>query len=503
MPSSPDSDTNSGARREGDTDSGLESRLHNWVVSNTKLRLLIQFVTWVSVLTLFTETVAAGNGMTLSKQPRDTLAVPRWLYLATGGATIGASALLASFVTDRAFIRYLHSWSVPGPTIDDWRTPVVWTGRGLGIVVLGLAVYLGVTGPQLPTASFTILVTFVVVRAGLPMLTYLGGNLWPVLNPWRGIVSLLPTGFRTYPEGLARWPAVGGLLLLVWVEVIFPVSTIPSVLSIAILGYSVVTIAGAVLVGPNAWFGNADPLSVLFRFFGAVAPVKRRDGKLTVKLPGSDLTNADVITDTSDVAFVIALIWELTYSGFITTQTGAATIETLVSHSNIGVGAVQIRAILIYTLLFVSGYVVFFGAYWYAGVLSRRRTGTYISAKRIAFRFAPSLLAIAAGYHLAHYTGLAVSLSPALGMAIVSPLSPPANPLTLSPPGWFEGLSIAYVLVGHLLAIWAAHATAYELFSSRLVAIRSQYPFILVMIGYTVISLWILSLPGATPPYLP
>ena len=493
---------NTGASEGRHTDLCLRSRLRNRVVSNTKLRLLVQFVTWVAILTLFTETVVAGNGMTLSKQPRDTLAIPRWLYLATGGATIGASALLASFVTDRAFIRYLHNWSLSGPTVDNWRTPFVWVGRGLGVVVLGLAVYLGQTGPQLPTASFTILVTFVVVRAGLPMLTYLGGNLWPVLNPWRGIVSLLPTGFRTYPEELARWPAVGGLLLLVWVEVIFPVSTIPSVLSIVILGYSVVTIAGAVLVGPNAWFENGDPLSVLFRFFGAVAPVKRRDGKLTVKLPGSDLTDADVITDTSDVAFVIALIWELTYSGFITTQTGVATIETLVSLSNIGVGAVQIRAILIYTLLLLSGYVVFFGAYWYAGVLSRRRTGTYISAKRIAFRFAPSLLAIAAGYHLAHYTGLAVSLSPALGMAIVSPLSPPANPLTLSPPGWFEGLSIAYVLVGHLLAIWAAHATAYKPFSSRLVAIRSQYPFIVVMIGYTVISLWILSLPGATPPYL-
>jgi hypothetical protein len=454
------------------------------------------------MLTLFAETVAAGNGMTLSKQPRDTLAIPRWLYLATGGATIGASALLASFVTDRAFIRYLHNWSLPGPTVNDWWTPLVWVGRGLGILVLGLAVYLGVTGPQLPTASFTILVTFVGVRAGLPMLTYLGGNLWPVLNPWRGIVSALPSGYWSYPDALGRWPAVGGLLLLVWVEVIFPVSTIPTVLSIAILGYSAVTIAAAVLFGPDAWFENGDPLSVLFRFFGAVAPVKRRDEKLTVKLPGSDLTDSDLIRDTSDVAFVIALIWELTYSGFITTETGAVTIETLVSLSNLGAGAVQIRAILIYTLLFVSGYVIFFGAYWYAGVLSRRRTGTYITAKRIAFRFAPSLLAIAAGYHLAHYTGLAVSLSPALGMAIVSPLSPPANPLTLSPPGWFEGLSIAYVLVGHLLAIWAAHATAYKLFSSRLVAIRSQYPFIVVMIGYTVISLWILSLPGATPPYL-
>ncbi|RDZ39602.1 hypothetical protein [Haloferax sp. Atlit-16N] len=503
MPSSPDSNTTYERCSEGHTQSCPELNLCNWLVSNTKFRLFILFVTWVSILILFTETVAAGNGMTLSKQSRDTLAIPRWLYLATGGATIGASALLTSFVTDRAFIRYLHNWSLPGPRVNDWWTPLVWVGRGLGILVLGLAIYLGVTGPQLPTASFTILVTSVVVRAGLPMLTYLGGNLWPVLNPWRGIVSLLPTGYRTYPEELARWPAVGGLLLLVWLEVIFPVSTIPTALSIAILGYSAVTIAGAVLVGPDAWFENADPISVLFRFFGAVAPVKRRDGKLTVKLPGSDLTDSDLITDTSDVAFVIALIWELTYSGFITTGTGAATIETLVSLSNIGVGAVQTRAILIYTLLFVSGYVVFFGAYWYAGVLSRRRTGTYITAKRIAFRFAPSLLAIAAGYHLAHYTGLAVSLSPALWMAIVSPLSPPANPLTLSPPGWFEGLSIAYVLVGHLFAIWAAHATAYELFSSRLVAIRSQYPFVVVMIGYTVISLWILSLPGATPPYLP
>ena len=440
--------------------------------------------------------------MTLSKQPRDTLAVPRWLYLATGGATIGASALLASFVTDRAFIRYLHDWSLPGPRIEDWWTPLRWI-RSLGVVVLGLAVYLGFTGPQLPTASFTILVTFVVVRAGLPMFTYLGGNIWPILNPWRGIVSLIPSGYRSYPDTLGRWPAVGGLLLLVWIEVIFPVSTIPRVLSIAILGYNAITIAGAVLFGPDAWFENGDPLSVLFRFFGAVAPVQRRDETLTVKLPGSDLADSELITDTSDVAFVIALIWELTYSGFITTQTGAATIETLVNITNIGGGAVQIRAILVYTLLFVGGYVVFFTAYWYASIRSRQQTGTYITAQRIAFRFAPSLLAIAAGYHLAHYTGLAVSLSPALGMAIVSPLSPPANPLTLSPPGWFDGLSIGFVLIGHLLAIWAAHATAYELFSSRLVAIRSQYPFIAVMICYTVISLWILSLPGATPPYLP
>ncbi len=133
---------------------------------------------------------------------------------------------------------------------------------------------------------------------------------------------------------------------------------------------------------------------------------------------------------------------------------------------------------------------------------SRHRTGTYITARTIAFQFAPPLLAITAGYHLAHYAGLLVSLSPALMMALTSPLSPPANLLVLSVPSWFEGLGIAFVLIGHLLAIWAAHAVVYDLFSNRLVAIQSQYPFVAVMIGYTVISLWIISLPGAIPLYL-
>lgn len=472
-------------------------------ISWTKVGVFVQFVALTVGLALLTETVLAGNGMTLSKESRDTLAVPRWLYLATGGAAIGASGLLASFVTDRKFLRYVHEWSLSGPTVETWWQPIAWLVRGLSVLVLALVIYLGLTGPQLPTASLTILVTFVVFRAGLPMLTYLGGNTWPVVNPWRNIVSVLPSGFVEYPERLHRWPAVAGLLLLVWIEVVFPISTIPSVLALVIIGYTVATVAGAVLVGPDAWFKYADPVSVLFRFFGTVAPFQQQDNALTLKLPGSELTDSDLVTHTSDVAFVIALIWELTYSGFITTEAGKTTIETLVTLTDLGAGIVQIRAIVIYTLLFVGGYAVFVAAYWYAGIRSRRLTETYITTRKIAFCFAPPLVAIAAGYHLAHYTGLAVSLSPALGMVLSSPLSPPANPLTLSPPGWFDGLSIVFVLAGHLLAIWAAHAAAYELFSSRIVAIRSQYPFVAVMIGYTVVSLWILSLPNATPPYLP
>lgn len=502
MPSSPDSDSTSGERTETQPDSSPVTKVIGTSVSKTPYRTLAQIIGSVVMVALFTGIAAAGNGMTLSKQSRDALAIPTWLYLATGAAAIGASGLLAGFVTDRSFIRSVHEWSRPGPTLPSGWHVLSRLGQGISVVVLGGVIYVGLTGPQLPAASLAVLLTFVVVRAGFPMVTYLGGNLWPMVNPWRVLVWPFPTGFVQYPDRLQRWPAVAGLLFIVWVEVIFPLSTVPRVLAMVIVGYTGYTVGGAILFGPDPWFENADPLSVLFRLFGAVGPFQRQENTLSLTLPGNTLVNSDLFTDKSDVAFVIALIWELTYSGFITTTVGAATIETAVTLTGGGLLGAQALASIVYTGLFLGGYLIFVAAYWYASVLSRRYTGTYLTAQRIAFRFGPALLAIAAGYHLAHYLGLVVSLSPALGMVITSPLAPPANPLTLAVPGWFDALDIAFVLVGHVFAIWAAHAIAYDEFASRLVAIRSQYPFIAVMIGYTVISLWILSLPGATPPYL-
>lgn len=501
MPSSPEPNGSpSGPAAEG-AESGDTG---TWPIGSAARRRLGVTVLIGGVLLLaFVDVVAAGNGMTLSKQSRDAMTVPRWLYLLTGGGVIGASAALASVVTDRPFVDSVGSWSRPVPVAGNWTRPVTLIGRVSGILGLGLAVFVGFTGPQLPVASAAVLITFVVVRAALPMVTYLGGNLWPVLNPWRTLLAPLSTGHLEYPSRFRRWPAVVGLLALVWVEVLFPVSTVPRVLALAILGYTSLTIAGAILYGPAAWFDNADPLSVLFDVFGTVAPVKRGADGLVLTLPGSVTSGKTVFTHPSDVAFVIGLIWELTYSGFITTEPGAATVSALVGATDLGVLGTDTRAILVYTVLLLGGFVLFLGAYWTASLLSRRLTGTYLTSRRIAVGFGPPLVAIAAGYHLAHYVGLVVSLSPALVTVLASPFAPPANPLTLAPPGWFDGLNIAFVLVGHVFAIWGAHVTAFETFASRVVAIRSQYPFIAVMIGYTVLSLWILSLPGATPPFLP
>jgi hypothetical protein len=87
-------------------------------------------------------------------------------------------------------------------------------------------------------------------------------------------------------------------------------------------------------------------------------------------------------------------------------------------------------------------------------------------------------------------------------VALLSPLSDPGAVPIYEPPGWFSAAGIAAVVVGHLVAIWVAHAAAYDAFPSRLQAVRSQYPFIAVMVFYTMTSLWVVSRPEVPLPYL-
>ena len=68
--------------------------------------------------------------------------------------------------------------------------------------------------------------------------------------------------------------------------------------------------------------------------------------------------------------------------------------------------------------------------------------------------------------------------------------------------GVLLAVSLLFVLGGHVLAIWVAHSLAFELFPGVLAAIRSQYPSVVVMVFYTMTSLWVITQPYAPPPYV-
>ncbi|MFT4930354.1 MAG: hypothetical protein ACI91T_000221 [Natronomonas sp.] len=422
----------------------------------------------------------------------ESLSVPQWLFLLTGGAVVGASFLLLTFATDRSFVASIHEWrrSLPGRGLDAGRS----VGSLLGVVVLAGVIVLGFVGPETAVRNPAVLVIWVGWWAGFAMSAYLVANAWPAIDPLRTIALRLPTVGIEYPDRLGAWPSVVGLLTLVFVEVVTPLADDPRLLASTIGVYAVITLAGAVVVGPPRWFADVDPVARVFRYYGRVAPIGWGESGFELRLPGMALTRRGEVDGSDEVAFVVALVWVTTFDGLVTTAAWGAAAGPIVDAGVPPLG--------IYAAALVAGYLVFLGVYRTAARAARRTAPTYLSVGTLARGFAPPLLAIAAGYHLAHFLGYFLTLSPALVASLSHPIAGAAVPVALVLPGWFAGLELTFVLVGHVLAICVAHAVAFDLFPDRLQAIRSQYPFIAVMIAYTTLSLWIVAEPTLSPPYL-
>ena len=58
---------------------------------------------------------------------------------------------------------------------------------------------------------------------------------------------------------------------------------------------------------------------------------------------------------------------------------------------------------------------------------------------------------------------------------------------------WYT--AVITIVVGHVIAVGIAHFTALQAFGTAAAALRSQVPFLVLMVGYTMVSLWILSQP--------
>ncbi|MFW5977887.1 MAG: hypothetical protein ACOCP2_01450 [Halohasta sp.] len=418
--------------------------------------------------------------------------VPTWLFLSTGGGAVGASFLLASFVTDRAFIRSVHHWSrrLPSP-----GRLLSLAGRLTGLGLLGLTVYVGYAGPPTGTRNFAVVFVWVAWWGGYVASTYLVGNSWPTLNPFRTIADLLPTVGRQYPDRLGAWPSVVGLLALIFLEVVTPLADDPRLLSTIVLAYGAVTVTGAVIFGSDVWFSSVDPIARAFALFGRFAPVERPDDGIALRLPGMALTDRGVVSGRDEVAFVVCLLYVTTFDGFV----GTWLWEALA----VGVVGLGVPPLAVYAVAYLAGFGLFVGAFWWSMGLARRYGTTFITREALGRRFAPSLVAIAVGYHLAHNLGFVLSLLPTVVVVGADPLTPPQQPPVLAGlPGWFSGVEMAFVLAGHVLAVWIAHAAAYDLLPGRLAAIKSQYGITLVMVGYTMISLWIVTTPTVTPPFI-
>ena len=451
---------------------------------------------------------------------RYDLPLPLSLYLFGAGA-----AVILSFVVVGLCAR--HPAGVRGyPRIDltthqlgRWLAhPVLLTLLKLvGVGALIVTVTAGFFGNQDPYRNIAPTLVWIVWWVGFAVFSAFVGDLWAVVNPWRSIfdgadrVYRMLTG-RTglafglpYPEALGVWPAVGLLLSVSWIELVFPSPAVPVNIAWLAVAYSATTWAGMAAFGSGTWIKHGEVFAVFFGLFARFAPtesvIRGGSGARGLALrPFAAGLLANAPASTSMVAFVLLVLSSVLYDGLLTTPEWSEAEQRLIS---LPPAPGEAASVIVRTIGLVAFWGVFLSAYLAVSAVMSAVAGRR-SPRAMAQSFAFTLVPIAIAYHLAHY--LAYLLTQ--GQYVVPLASDPFGygwdlfgtagyrvsiALVGARFAWYA--AVTSIVVGHIVAVYLADVRAHQILGPRRTALRSQVPLTALMVIYTSISLSILSEP--------
>ncbi|MDQ3328242.1 MAG: hypothetical protein M3506_06945 [Chloroflexota bacterium] len=381
---------------------------------------------------------------------------------------------------------------------------------------------------------------------GLGFFTALVGNIWPLVNPWKILFEWADTLARriglggglelyeSYPRRLGVWPALLLYFGFVWVEIIYEGSPEPSNIALLALAYSVITWLGMAWFGRDVWLRYGEAFSVFFGILARFAPTEVRviDPKVceecgtgcrarktdcvncyecfelaeneqrefnlrpwTVGLLAPERVTLDRLT------FIILMLGSVTLDGLLVTSAWID-LETWAFSLSEPVSETAIHALR--TLGIIGLPAIFLVLYYGFSALVRALGGASERVGQVAARFVYSLVPIALAYQIAHYYTLLVIQ----GQSIIPLLSDPFGwgwnvfgtagyrtnvGLVDAAFAWYS--QVAFIVAGHVIAVYLAHLIALQLLRNPKRALRSQYPMLVLMVLYTISSLWILSQP--------
>ena len=354
-----------------------------------------------------------------------------------------------------------------------------------------------------------------------------------------------------YPENWGLWPAAALFFAFAWVENALPDAAAPALLAALIIAYTALTLGGMYLFGKQPWLRQGEVFSVIYgvltRF--ALTEVRTREPELCrecgapqcwVSAADDDNVNAESsgcvdcyecfelaaerelnlrppaiglnqpghghgVSVPGMTALVLLLLATVTFDGFSDTPEWAAVLgfflewtPALTSPYFNGLVIANTLGLLAFPLAFAAIYRAF------AGLMRRAASDSGPAGGAVMAAFVFSLVPIALAYHFAHYLGFLLIQ----GQLIIPLASDPFGfgwdlfgsagyvvniAITNARFIWFFALTV--IVAGHIVAVYLAHLRAGEIYQERGTALKSQGPLLVLMVIYTVASLWIISRP--------
>lgn len=432
---------------------------------------------------------------------RANLPLPEWLF---GWAA--ATVLVLSFVALAVL------WPEPRLEEPRWRPLPGRVGRVLGgataqivagslgvaLLILTLAAAWG--GSPTAEANFAPTFVFIVFWVGLAFASVLFGDVFSRLSPWRALGRLIEAaaphaGRRAYPARLGRWPAAAALLAFAWVELVSGWSESPRALGTAIALYTAYTLGAQALFGTETWTRHGEGFAVYFSLLARISKVETRAGVVGLRPFLGGLPTLERPPGT--VAVIMVMLGTVTFDGL----SAGGLWRDLAAELEPVTGADAVTATL--GMLACIGLVA---AFYALGVQGMRSMGGTLGGERLRRGFVHSLVPIAMVYVAAHYLTLLVFEGQAIVYLASDPLGRGWDLLGTASAAIDYGVitqngtwyaQVAFVVVGHVAALALAHDRALAVYGPARLAARSQYWMLGIMVGFTMLALWLLAQAGA------
>ena len=400
-------------------------------------------------------------------------------------------------VPDGAYIRPLHA---------AWGT--------LSLVVLAFLCFCGFYGSQEVSENILPTSFWILIWVAVPILVALIGDWSQPVNPFAFLAKLTDRpGLRhailageeplNWPRWLGWWPAVVLFAFAVCAELIFNLTaTIPHVTALALSLYAGLSMLGGLLFG-RAWLERGEMWTVLLDTWGRIGYFRFGAPGRKGFLGGFDRPFSPAL---SRVVFVLLMLINVNFDGVLSTPQWTNDIERNLPGSWGTPGPHLETFRVIAFVLNVVVLMTLFGVFARASAhLGHHRTGVLGSLAELL----PSVVPIALGYLVAHYLQYILVNSQLMAPLIGNPVGKESWPIhlpypfndnyevshTFLPSSFYWYVAVAVIVAVHVAAVVVAHRHLATRAPDEAAARRSEFPWLIAMVGYTMLSLWLLAQP--------